>query len=270
MARKKKHPEHVNHERWLISYADFITLLFAFFVVMFAVSQVDTKQVGRFTESFTDALEWQVFDAKGGKGFMPADKRIQPLVGQSVKPVGKAVLGHNSRVRVDESPLGRELREKFKAVPELRDLQVIEYRDELVLRLPEQLLFESGDTRVNDDGQAALSGIADALKGRELELRVEGHTDNVPIKNLRYQSNWELSAGRSTSVVRYFIEACKMAPERFAAAGYGEFRPVAANDSSEGRAQNRRVDVVLIAATSEEPERPDGGPATAPASSSAR
>ena len=197
MARKKKHPEHVNHERWLISYADFITLLFAFFVVMFAVSQVDTKQVGRFTESFTDALEWQVFDAKGGKGFMPADKRIQPLVGQSVKPVGKAVLGHNSRVRVDESPLGRELREKFKAVPELRDLQVIEYRDELVLRLPEQLLFESGDTRVNDDGQAALSGIADALKGRELELRVEGHTDNVPIKNLRYQSNWELSAARA-------------------------------------------------------------------------
>lgn len=269
MARKKKHPEHVNHERWLISYADFITLLFAFFVVMFAVSQVDTKQVGRFTESFTDALEWQVFDTKGGKGFMPADKRMQPMVGQSTKPVGKAVLGRAPQVKVDESAFARELKEKLKVVPELKDLKVIEYKGELVLRLPEQLLFQSGDTRVNDDGQEALAAIAQALKGRNLEIRVEGHTDRVPIRTIRYQSNWELSAGRSTSVVRYFVEACGMDPEQLSAAGYGEYRPIASNDTLDGRAQNRRVDVVVVTETNQGQVPPSGAAETAAPASSA-
>ncbi len=264
MARKKKHPEHVNHERWLISYADFITLLFAFFVVMFAVSQVDSRQVGRFTESFTDALEWQVFEARGGKGFM-SERKVQPIVGQSVKPVGKAILGRAPQFQPDESNLARTLKDRLRSVPELRDLKVIEFRGELILRLPEQLLFETGETRVNEDGQIALWAIAEALKGREVQVRVEGHTDNVPIKTIRFQSNWELSAGRSTSVVVYLVEACDMDPKRLAAAGYGEFRPIGPNDTPEGRAQNRRVDLVVVAET----DASVVPPKTVPASSSA-
>jgi chemotaxis protein MotB len=256
MARKQKAPEHVNHERWLISYADFITLLFAFFVVMFAVSQVDSKQVGRFTESFTDALEWQVFDAKGGKGFMSETKSV-PIVGQSMKKVGKAVLGRSARFSVDDPTFTSEFKRKVRDVPQLKDLRIIEYRDELVLRLPDQLLFDSGETKINADGEAALSALADVLRDRPVHVRVEGHTDNVPIRNLRFQSNWGLSAGRATSVVEYLIEACKMPPTQLAATGYGEHQPVATNDTPEGRAQNRRVDLVVVAESeSRQPERP--------------
>lgn len=245
MARKKKPPEHVNHERWLISYADFITLLFAFFVVMFAVSQVDSKQVGRFTESFTDALEWQVFEARGGKGFMEEHKTT-PVVGQSMQ-AGNVVLGRSPRFSAADPKFRAEFRRKVREVPQLKDLRIIELKDELVLRLPDQLLFESGETKINADGEAALSALADALRDRPVVVRVEGHTDNVPIRNIRFQSNWGLSTGRATSVVEYLVEACKMDPARLAAAGYGEYQPAATNETVEGRAQNRRVDLVVVA-----------------------
>ena len=260
MARKKKHPERVNHERWLISYADFITLLFAFFVVMFAVSQVDSKQVGRFTESFTDALEWQIFEAKGGKGFM-AEKKPATIVGQSTKQAGKAVLGRNTNMMREQ--IEEQVRRSMVRVPQLKDLRILEIRGELVLRLPEQLLFESADTRVNDDGQAALSAVADILRDKAVTLRVEGHTDNRPIRNLRFRSNWDLSAGRATSVIEFLVEACHLDPTRLAAVGYGEHQPVASNDTDEGRAQNRRVDLVLVADPDVAEAQPDAGAPTA-------
>ncbi|MFO0565981.1 MAG: OmpA family protein [Polyangiaceae bacterium] len=246
MARKKKHPEHVNHERWLISYADFITLLFAFFVVMFAVSQVDSKQVGRFTESFTDALEWQVFEAKGGKGFM-SEKKPPTIVGQSVRQAGRAVLGRSSKVVREQ--IRSQIKQAVEHIPELKDLRILELRGELVLRLPEQLLFESGETSVNEDGQAALAAVADVLRDKEVTIRVEGHTDNRPIKNARFRSNWDLSAGRATSVVEYLSEVGRLDPSTLSVVGHGEFQPVAENDTEEGRAQNRRVDLVVIAAS---------------------
>ena len=263
MARKQKHPEHVNHERWLVSYADFITLLFAFFVVMFAVSQVDSKKVGRFTQSFNQALEWQVLDS-GGRGIFPNDDTKRTPEHKVVAPVEQ---GAKVSVR-------RAIARKMGASPALRGLKLEELHGELVLRLPERLMFDVGDARLRDDGTAAIDAIGEALRDRDVSVRVEGHTDNAPIHTLRFPSNWELSTARATAVVGHLIETKALAPVRLSAAGYSEYHPLADNGSSDGRALNRRVDVIVVVNGESVPATigsPPGEPAAevAPAASAA-
>jgi chemotaxis protein MotB len=239
--RKKKPPEHVNHERWLVSYADFITLLFAFFVVMFAVSQVDSKRVGRFTEAFSKAVGVNVL----------------PLAGDSL--IEKAALPKDE-LRVDsESPppldaLRAALDEIARTQGELRGLQIIRRRNELILRLPEGVLFDVGQARVRDESVATLRAIAPELEKRQVEVRIEGHTDNRPTRGGRFASNWELSTARAMAVMTRLV-AEGLPEARIAVAGYGEFRPLASNETEEGRKQNRRVDLVVTAIAEEPPSR---------------
>jgi chemotaxis protein MotB len=241
MARKKKHPEHVNHERWLVSYADFITLLFAFFVVMFAVSQVDSKKVGRFTQSFNEALEWQVLTENGG-GHGSGDKMIPELSAVSSAPKKKI-----HEFSLEKDAIRKSLAQRLGHAPVLAGLTVLEVRGELVLRLPEKLMFDRGEAILSQDGKAALDAIVDELRSRPVRVRVEGHTDSTPIHNSRFPSNWELSMSRAMAVVAFFLETGKIEPGRMAAAGYGEHHPIASNDTTEGRAQNRRVDLIVVA-----------------------
>ncbi len=230
--RKKKHPEHVNHERWLVSYADFITLLFAFFVVMFAVSQVDSKKMGRFTEAFSKALGEDMFPDRG-RGFMPAsDVETQKMgTGEGQLP-----------------PELAELEKSLKSLSEendsLKGLQVLERRHELVLRLADNIFFESGDDSLKAPAVLMLSALGPQLARRNVEIRIEGHTDDRPIHTVRFRSNWDLSTGRATAVL-VKLAAESIDPVRLSAAGYGEFRPVASNATDEGRKQNRRVDLVV-------------------------
>ena len=242
MARKQKHPEHVNHERWLVSYADFITLLFAFFVVMFAVSQVDSKKVGRFTESFSAAMGIDLI-LPAGSGFFPgvADK---PGLSKGKNPPAS-------------TPTLADIELVFSKPqrPELAGLTIVRRRNEVVIRFPDQVLFDSGDDRVKERASRTLRAIAEEVRSRPLALRVEGHTDDVPMRNGRFRSNWELSTSRATAVIE--LIATIVPPERLAAAGYGEVHPVAPNDTPEGRAQNRRVDLVVLFAAPEEPAGPD-------------
>ena len=238
MARKKKHPEHVNHERWLVSYADFITLLFAFFVVMFAVSQVDSKKVGRFTTSFNEALEWSPITQPGSSG--GGDKAI-PEISLAAKGKGKGdFAGEKKGIRTG-------LSKRATKVPALSGLNVLEVRGELVLRLPEKLMFDRGEAALSPDGKSALDAIAEELRIRPVRIRVEGHTDSTPIHNTRFPSNWELSMARAMAVVDFLLSNSKIEPGRMGAAGYGEHHPVASNDTNEGRAQNRRVDIIIVA-----------------------
>jgi chemotaxis protein MotB len=238
VARKKKHPEHVNHERWLISYADFITLLFAFFVVMFAVSQVDSKKVGRFTQSFNEALSWQVIpgSASGSGSGMIAE--LQAVAGS--KKASDVFTAEKDAIR-------KGLAHRVGRVPALSGLTVLEVRGELVLRLPEKLMFDRGEALLSEEGKAALDAIADELHQRSVRLRVEGHSDATPIHTARFPSNWQLSMARAMEVVGFLLEKGKIEPGRMAAAGYGEHHPVASNDNQEGRAQNRRVDLIVVA-----------------------
>ena len=238
--RKKKHPEHVNHERWLVSYADFITLLFAFFVVMFAVSQVDSKRVGRFTEAFSKAVGVTVLPLQGDsivQGYEPRrDAEGEETVVEDLDGLRAALDG-------------------LSAAQELRGLQVIRHRNELVLRLSEGVLFDTGEARVKDGSVATIKTIAPELTKRRVEVRIEGHTDNRPTRGGRFASNWELSTARAMAVMTILV-AEGVHETRVSVAGYGEFRPIGSNDNEDGRKQNRRVDLVVTTLADEEPSSP--------------
>jgi chemotaxis protein MotB len=260
--KRHKHPEHINHERWLVSYADFITLLFAFFVVMFAVSRVDTKQLGRFSESFQQAVG--LFDGRS-YGLLPDP-------GNAIMGEGQGVAsGDSNDVKEVQEEIARQQQENPNDA--IARVKVIRRGRELLLRLDDNILFDSGDDRVRDGALKALRTIAALVKERKVELRVEGHTDNIPVRNGRFRSNWELSTARATAVIAELAQT-GFTPERLSAAGYGEFHPVGPNDGPEGRAHNRRVDIVITSitpprapeqlapATASSPPQSPGGPPT--------
>jgi chemotaxis protein MotB len=242
--RKKKHPEHVNHERWLVSYADFITLLFAFFVVMFAVSQVDSKRMGRFTEAFQKAVGADMFPGKGDT-ILPAMAELPP-----VEDVEGA-----SRLPPEVEKVKSDLVALAEGDPALQGLELLQRRNELVLRLSDNVFFESGNDALKEPAAAIIHAIAPRLVQRNVDIRVEGHTDNRPISTVRFRSNWDLSTARATAVISK-LAAEGLEKPRLSAAGYGEFRPVADNDTEEGRKQNRRVDLVISVAVGETHEQP--------------
>ena len=244
MARKKKHPEHVNHERWLVSWADFMTLLFAFFVVMFAVSQVDSKKVGRFTESFSKAVGVDMFP-EAGKGLLGGNT--------------EGTIGDPNVKSTKSGPIPDELAALKSALSEdtakdetLASVVVISKRNELVLRLADNLLFDSGNDALEERARKVVASLALQLKNRPVDIRVEGHTDNRPIRTQRYRSNWDLSTARATSIVLR-LAAEGIAAPRLSAAGYGEFHPIAPNETDEGRRTNRRVDLVVTLPAPPEP-----------------
>jgi chemotaxis protein MotB len=232
--RKKKHPEHVNHERWLVSYADFITLLFAFFVVMFAVSQVDTKKMGKFSQEFSKAVGIAVFPMNG-ESLLSGGRTADDTTGPSEQLAASALEDLNATLV--------KMAENNDA---LAGLQVIKLRNELVLRLPEGVFFDSGDARVKEATTRMLKVLTPELKKRMLEVRIEGHTDNRPIASGRFRSNWELSTARASAVLMTLLGE-QMPPPRVSIAGCGEYRPIADNTTEEGRKQNRRVDLVVTA-----------------------
>ncbi len=247
MARKKKHPEHVNHERWLVSWADLLTLLFAFFVVMFAVSQVDSKKVGRFTDSFRDALEWETMRLPGKTG---GSDTLSPLV----TPMPHAKTKRNNpgpptahNYEDQKTAIRSGLVKKSQSNRVLNGLNILEIKGELVLRLPERLMFDRAEAVLHPEGISALAAISEELQERPVRVRVEGHTDTTPIRSAKFPSNWELSSARAMAVVAFFLEDGRLDPRRLAAAGYGEYHPVSDNETPDGRAKNRRVDLVIVA-----------------------
>lgn len=268
MARKKKHAEHVNHERWLVSYADFITLLFAFFVVMFAASNSDQKKAGQIAQAVQVAFkEMAVFTPTG---------KVVPLYDNGNLPSdSKRVIG-NSHSAFDASQFvttGKPSEPTSKGLADIRSQLEVKLKEELAKRsvrisedsrgltvsLAEQGFFDPGSAVMPPAALAAVDRIAATLRPMGYNVRVEGHTDNVPIHTAQFPSNWELSTARATFLLQYLISTGNMAPDRLSAVGYGEYRPVASNDSAEGRAANRRVDLVVLGAASLklEPQRPN-------------
>ena len=233
----------MNHERWLVSYADFITLLFAFFVVMFAVSQVDSKKVGRFTESFNKALDWQVMQQPGPGSPTKGDPiEIIPIQG-TPRAGGKG----RASFEAEKEAIRQNITRRMGQSPTLSGLKILDVRGELVLRLPETLVFDRGEAILKPEGRVALDAIADELRVRPVRMRVEGHTDSAPIHTARFPSNWELSMARAMAVVAFLLDNGKIPPPKLAAAGYGEHHPIIGNDTPEGRTQNRRVDLIVVA-----------------------
>jgi chemotaxis protein MotB len=260
MARRKKHAEHVNHERWLVSYADFITLLFAFFVVMFAASNSDEKKVGQIAQAvqvafkdlgmFTPAGKVVPLHDDGGLANAPAR-----VFGSTKSPFSQTTQLNESSP--DLTRVRMQLEEMLRS--ELRN-QTVHIRQDsrgVVVSLAEAGFFDSGSAVVNAGGLAVLERIAEKLHDIPQDLRIEGHTDNTPIHTVPCPSNWELSTARATHVLGYLIMNARIPPERLSAVGYGEYRPAASNATPEGKAANRRVDVVILSSEAQtlEPEK---------------
>jgi chemotaxis protein MotB len=240
-----------NRDRWLVSYADFITLLFAFFTTMYAISTVDQGKLAGVAEGLHDALNRH--DSGGNSSVAPGG-RVLPDAGRSVVNSGTGRSAEALDVR----------RTVLDALRGDLDAGRLEVRDDprgLVLSIPEASAFATGSADVSPAAESVIARLAGALKRVPTPARIEGHTDDVPIHTARFASNWELSTARATCVVQRLI-AQGIEPERLSAAGYSEFHPRVANDSPESRARNRRVDVVILtvlAAAAEEPaskERP--------------
>jgi chemotaxis protein MotB len=265
MRRKKRPAEHPNHERWLVSYADFITLLFAFFVVMFAVSQVDSKKLGRFVQSVNLAFEFRgPFPQTSQKPGPGGDKGLLGISTESAVPFGPIVKGSLDAERSKRLPSRRERAGQVRSRIE-RALAGTPFADKvrvrlstrgIVVSLAEGGFFDPGSAAVRSDSLGALKSVAMALRDEPGPVAVEGHTDNVPIHTAMFPSNWELSTARATTIVRYLIDRVGFDPRRLSATGFGEYRPEADNSTPEGRLRNRRVDLVLLL--------PHSGPALPP------
>ncbi len=249
--RKKTGEEHENLERWLVSYADFITLLFAFFVTMYAISRVDEMKLGSMVESLQRALgSTEIFHSthKDPGVFtntsQPFEVRILPL----------SIAKRTSHGREEMERLALEIKSKMEELAAkgaegeklMEQIKFLLDRRGLVLRFSERFFFDSGEASIHPEVLPLLNILAQSLEEIPNQIRIEGHTDSVPIHTAKFPSNWELSTARSTTIVHYLLTHFRFNPNRLSAAGYGEFRPIASNQKSDGRLQNRRVDIVIL------------------------
>jgi chemotaxis protein MotB len=255
--RKRKHA-HKNHERWLVSYADFVTLLFAFFVVLYASAQVDKRRVGQLALAIQVAFQQMgIFDASNTKPEvqnsepMPFSKVQMVENAERVEAMGRLVNSPRGSLtgspdRPDMQVVQKELEEALAAQIKKHTVSVTPSREGIVVSLREAGFFDSGSTTLRPDAESTLADFIKVMTNLRVRIRIEGHTDNVPIHNRQFNSNWELSTARATEIIRLFITQYGMAPSRLSASGYSEFYPVAENDTPEGRALNRRVDLVIL------------------------
>lgn len=237
MRRRRKPAEHANHERWLVSYADFITLLFAFFVVMFASSQADRGRAAQVSDSVKKAfgenrVKAAVASVLGGT---PDDAGLGN--GQMKGPGG---------ARQDLTEAMKQLKQDLAA--ELQRGQ-IELRMEgrgLVVSFQQAILFPSASDVLGEEAVEPIAKVAKAILKLPYPIRLEGHTDSLPIHNERFHSNWELSAARSIALLEFLVEIDGIDRSRMSISGYADVAPVDTNDTEEGRARNRRVDLVIL------------------------
>lgn len=249
MARKKAE-SHENHDRWLVSYADFITLLFAFFVVMFASSQTDKAKTQAVSDSVQKALSGESFDSV-----------VKVLLGGAidVKGPGNAQMkgpgGGKKETKVDDVKRDRQIAELLPSLEVLTKelgseiragkLQINMGARGLIISFRQAALFPSGEDEIAKDFYPGIQKIANAIKQVPNPVRLEGHTDSVPIHNSRFKSNWDLSAARSIALLELFVSS-GLPQERLSIAGYADTAPVESNDTEEGRQRNRRVDMVIL------------------------
>jgi chemotaxis protein MotB len=250
---------HENHERWLVSYADFITLLFAFFVVMFASTQADKKKAAEVSAAVRDALEHgqlsNTLAAVLGRGKHEAAR--QPLSAQHVDKSENlpppAAPPHPADLAKSLASLEKSLATEIAS----GKIDVSLERRGLVISLRESALFASGDDAIAPGSLPAILKIAREIRGLPNPMRLEGHTDSVPIHNSRFRSNWELSAARAIAVMELLRQRFDIPSQRMSVAGYAENAPADTDDTPTGRAHNRRVDLVVLSAEAElnEPKR---------------
>jgi chemotaxis protein MotB len=259
--KKSNHEEEGGSERWLVSYADFITLLFAFFTTLYAISTVDAQKMGRMVTSMQAAFDKGVMNpgsrqlalSPGGAG-AEASSGIIPVKKGGSDPKDKALKEMETLKNASKrSVAGNEMGRLKRGVETLLAGDVLKGRVRahlesrgLVISLGEIGIFDSGSDQIKPEGKILLDTLATSLVSLGNYIRIEGHTDNVPIRTSRFPSNWELSTARATAVISHLVASFGMQPELISAAGYAEYRPCTPNDTEEGKSRNRRVDIVVL------------------------
>lgn len=267
MARKKVHAGHENHERWLVSYADLLTLLFAFFVVMYASSQTDKAKAKQISDSVSEAL------SKGGIA-----SAVHEVLGGTVDERGKGNAMMRGPGGTQSAPSEPKKAEAVELLPSMQYLSR-ELQDEiktgkiqislqprgLVVSLREAAFFPSGEDAVDPATYSSLEKVAKVLMSLPNAVRLEGHTDSVPIHTSRFRNNWELSSARAIAMLSLFNDRFEIPHARLAVAGYADTVPADSNATAEGRARNRRVDVTILSQTASTMEAKSGAAAEPPA-----
>ena len=245
MARRRQEEEFENHERWMVSYADFVTLLFAFFVVMYAISSVNEGKYRVLSDSMVQAF--RSIDNQPGATVVTPPKSASALVTPVISHQPKANPELEAK-RAEYRQRMRDMAEEVKRVlaPLVRggQVRVTEGIHGISIEINASALFSPGEAQLGVEAVRALRAVAEVIAKGSFPIRVEGHTDTLPISTPYFPSNWELSAVRASSVVRLFVES-GVAPARLTAAGYADQRPVADNSTAEGRARNRRVTILI-------------------------
>jgi chemotaxis protein MotB len=236
MAKKKKHEEHGAGERWAVPYADFLSLLLALFIALFAISTIDKKKLASFVEAISAAFSFKPISTSAPPSIIEGvgvkqkredtKKKLKEKVEQLIKK-----LNLEGKVQVEVIPMG------------------------VRIRILDFILFNPCSVEIKKEYQELLSSVAEVIKEANLPVEVEGHTDNIPPSgNCIYPSNWELSAARAASVVRYLIQSKNLPPSMFSAVGYADTKPIAPNNSEIGRSMNRRIEINIITGTDKEAE----------------
>jgi len=243
--RKSLEDDHENHERWLVSYADFITLLFAFFVVMYSISSVNTGKYNQLSSSIGYAFSGiNPYDSKHG---LNSEDRIKGQQKSLIKPLPLTHI-YNEKVRREREAMtntGVNLSNTLAPLISDGKVRVVQNNRGIRIDIHDSLLFSAGSAELADAANEVINQIAAELKDSPNMIQVEGHTDNTPIHNATFFSNWELSAIRATSVVRLLSNA-GVTESRLSAIGFGPVQPISENESALGRAKNRRVSIMVL------------------------
>lgn len=235
--RKKEQEKPANHERWLVSYADFMTLLMIFFVVMYAMSNIDSAKYKQMSESLNSAMG-------GGKSVIGSSDA--PNITETIPDVKPEELSEEAREQ-------QKLNEvKFAVDKYIEDNKLkgsvnssLQERG-LVISFEDNIFFDSGKAEIRENMKEKLDSVANILKKMDNYLRIEGHTDNLSINTREFKSNWQLSSVRAANVVEYLVVKDGMPAARLSSVGYGEHRPIVSNDNEQNRSKNRRVDIVIL------------------------
>lgn len=263
MARKKKPEKHANHERWLVSYADFITLLFAVFVTLFAMSQTDKRKVEEVIASFRESFGYAKSSPSSNVNLLdstelsPVPMVTPPSSRGPMNPQMPFDKNGKKQFHAEEADFkkAKTAMEAYMVKNGIHDKVSMEINQRgLIISLKEAGFFDSGSAEIKMSSYPILAKIAESLAEYDNQIRVEGHTDNIPINTRTFPSNWELSTARATNIVQHLVNYYKFWPEKLSATGYAEFRAIADNSSAEGRAKNRRVDLVVLSGDSERNE----------------
>ncbi|MEC5397246.1 flagellar motor protein MotD [Uliginosibacterium sp. H1] len=261
MARRQHEEEHENHERWLVSYADFITLLFAFFVVMYAISSVNEGKYRVLSDSLVQAFRSTV-NVEGATVVSPPRDAGSPVpVVVAKPPPNPEEEARREKHRQRMRSMAEEIRRVLAPLVSGGQVRVSEGARGISVEINASVLFRPAEALLGPDAVRALRAVAEVVAAGEFPIVIEGHTDNLPISNALFPSNWELSAVRASSVVRLFVDS-GVNPARLTAAGYGDQRPIADNGTADGRARNRRVTILVESMLAEEPASTPSTPMT--------